>query len=64
MESMGFDPRTSPSHNAFEKSDQPTYHTVSLDMYMSFKIFMFELLYIGAGVRPRPSLDPWSYYIA
>ena len=59
MESVGFDPRTSPPHNAFAKSDQPTYHTVLLDIYMSFKIFMFELLYIGTGVGPGPSPDLW-----
>jgi hypothetical protein len=63
MESVGFDPRTSPPHNTFAKSDQPTYHTMPLDIYMSFKIFMFTLLYIGAGVGPGPSPDPWFHYI-
>jgi hypothetical protein len=61
LESVGFDPRTSPPHRAFTKSARPTDHRLRLVMYASYYVFEFTYCNVWRGVGPGLSPDPRSY---
>jgi hypothetical protein len=62
MESVGFDPRTSPPHKSFNKV-RPTNmpHIVSCYIYMFLIYLNFVYVYKWRGVGPGLSPDPWSF---
>jgi hypothetical protein len=61
LESVGFDPRTSPRHIAFKNSDRPIDHTLFLILYVSSIVFQFELCDRWQGVGPGLSPGPRSF---
>jgi hypothetical protein len=50
-----------PLCSVLTKFDQPSHHTISLDIYMCFNIFKFTLWYGWRGVGPGLSPSPWLH---